>query len=106
MGWVRVRASSLAARNPYEIASMIPPATPSSERRDQELDEVGVLEEARRLRVQLSQRWRDFGRVRHRALEQSARELPLELAARPPLPHGKPDVELAFLRALAAAQDE
>ncbi len=56
--------------------------------------------------MQFSQRCREFCRRQDDALEQRAVELPLELALAPFFPVAEPEVELAFLVALAAAHDD
>jgi hypothetical protein len=72
----------------------------------EELDEVGVSKDRLGAGVEQFQGGGDFRRIQHRPLEQGARELAFEVAAGPPLPGGKPDVELPFLGPLTPAQNE
>lgn len=71
----------------------------------EELQRVAVAEHGESVRVYFSHYWRDFWRREHRALEKGGPDLPFQLALAPAFLHRHAQVESAFLRQFALAQN-
>lgn len=71
----------------------------------EEIEEVGVFEDACNIRIQLSGQWPDFWRGEDGALEKGAGELAFEFGAIPFFASGEFEVEGAFFGAFATRED-
>src|ERR1035437_2760124 len=75
-------------------------------RQAKKFEGVSILENVLGVWVGLRQCWRHLGWTENNPLEERRFELALQLAARPPLPSGHTEIELAFLGAFALSNDD
>ena len=75
-------------------------------RQVEKFDQVAVIKQAGSVGMNLSHQWWDFCRAEDDALKKDRVELPLQLALASFFLRRHLEVELAFFRALAAAEDD